>query len=755
MRVVPALAVAAAAALLLPGVRAQPAPPAVPAPPPRVSGSAAERVPEPMPEPAPQRVEVTGGRPSDVDERRESTASKIVIGRDEIERFGDRSVGDVLKRLPGVTIQGAPGRGGTPRMRGLGGGYTQILLDGQRLPRGFSLDELSPEQIERIEVIRAPTAETGARAIGGTINIVLREGRRRRTNDLRLAAGVENGRLQPSANWSYDDSAGDLTYNVFASAFRNDRRSESATTTVDAPLAGGDPLRVQQESATGDSTNQGLRGGARLQWKLGDGESLSLQPFAIRSSSSFARRTELEQTVGVDEPPYASSATEGDGRFGLARLNGQWRKLLAGGTRLEATANASGWTSDNASRRQEFDAGGALLRTVDDRSSVRERRASLVGKGTRPLGEVHSVVAGLELEGLRRDEDRTTLQDGVELLPEFGDTLQARSTRAALFVQDEWSAGPRWAFSAGLRWEGIETVGENDADGEARNLSSVWSPLVHVVFKPDPARRDQWRLALTRSYRSPTLQNLIARPALSPRFPVPGPNEPTSPDRAGNPDLQPELATGVDLAFERYLEGGGVLSANVFVRRIRDLIRSETTLEAVGWSDVPRWVSRPRNVGDATTGGLELEAKFRLSDVWKEAPPVDVRANASVFRSSVDGVPGPDNRLDEQPDATVNLGADWRLRGLPLTIGGNLNWTPGYRTTLSATERLEVSTRRVFDAYALWRVSPSLQWRLSASNLAPRDSEAVRSVDTDLLRETATTLAPSYVNWSLRLELKL
>ena len=62
-------------------------------------------------------------------------------------------------------------------MRGLGSGYTQILLDGQRVPPGFSLDSTrSPEQIERIEILRAPTAETGARAIAGTINIITREG---------------------------------------------------------------------------------------------------------------------------------------------------------------------------------------------------------------------------------------------------------------------------------------------------------------------------------------------------------------------------------------------------------------------------------------------------------------------------------------------------------------------------------------------------------------------------------------------------
>jgi outer membrane receptor for ferrienterochelin and colicins len=138
---------------------------------------------------APQQVEITGARQSDTEQRRQSTAAKIVIGREEIERFGDSTVGEVLKRLPGVTMPGPPGRGGGPRMRGLGAGYTQLLIDGQRVPPGFSIETLTPEQIERIEILRAPTAETGARAIGGTINIITREGFRRRLNDLRTGFG--------------------------------------------------------------------------------------------------------------------------------------------------------------------------------------------------------------------------------------------------------------------------------------------------------------------------------------------------------------------------------------------------------------------------------------------------------------------------------------------------------------------------------------------------------------------------------------
>ena len=165
-----------------------------------------------------KRVEITTTRPTDVQERRASTAAKIVIGREEIDRFGDATVGDLLKRLPGVTMQGRPGRGGNIRMRGLGNGYTQILLDGQRVPPGFSLDSLTPEQIERIEILRAPTAETGARAIAGTINIVTREGFTRHINELRLTAGLENGRLQPLVAWTRNESVGPFIVNYSLSA---------------------------------------------------------------------------------------------------------------------------------------------------------------------------------------------------------------------------------------------------------------------------------------------------------------------------------------------------------------------------------------------------------------------------------------------------------------------------------------------------------------------------------------------------------
>ncbi len=737
--------------VLAPGVAAQTD---VPAPDPAAS----------TPVPAPTQlkpVEVRGARPTDLQQRRESTAAKIVIGRDEIERYGDDNVGDVLKRLPGVTVQGRAGRGGNIRMRGLGSGYTQILLDGERLPRGFSLDTLAPDQIERIEILRAPTAETGARAIAGTINIVTREGYVKRINDLRLSAAFENGRLQPQASWTRNDVlGGDVTYNFTLSAFGRDRESGSSTTTTRRSLADDSLVFEQSDTGAVRDTRQGLHASGRLQWR-GDagGPSLTLMPLLIHSTGSSRGSGTLTQIAGTAPPPYDASATDGDSSFSLARLNGQWRQTLDGGGRIESSFGLSQHRSAGASQRRET-TGGALTRTLDDDRRTRDRKLLASAKLTRLLSGEHSLVAGVEAETNRRTEQRQLRQDGAPLLSDFGDDLHASATRFAAFAQNEWNLSPQWAAHAGLRWEGITTRGGGATDApEASNRSSVWTPLLHAVWKPDPESRDQVRFSLTLSYRSPSLPDLIARPQLDSRYPAAAPNPPTDPDRAGNPALRPELATGVDIAVERYLAGGGLLSANLFHRSISDYIRSRTALEVVSWSPVPRFVSRPQNVGDAVTQGLELEAKLRLDSVLVSAPKVDLRANASLFRSRVDAVPGPDNRIDQQPGWTANLGADYRVPGWPLTLGGNLNWTPAYATRLSETQTALQGRKAVADAYALWVVGPALQLRLSASNLAPRDHVTATSVDDPgalvPTRETALTRSPTVLNVQLRLEIKL
>ena len=753
----------------------EPAP--VPAP---ARATAPSTAPAAAPAAGAQRVEITGGRQSDTEQRRQATASKIVIGREDIDKFGDATLGEVLRRLPGVTTPGAPGRGGPPRMRGLGNGFTQILIDGQRMAPGFGLEQLTPEQVERIEILRAPTAETGARAIAGTINIITREGFRRRLNDLRVGLGYENGQLSPGLNWTHNDSAGDLTYNLSGSAFRGQRKNSSRTiTTVQSLDAAGNPgAVVEDRTLQTDSLDKrfGTNLTARLQWRLNEsGDSIALMPSVFHTESHGDSSFSLaKRQTGPNTPAYDIGNGVSDGRFTVGRLGLMWRQRV-GPVRMEANGSAGLSRGQNDSLRYEFLRGAAVpLTETRDNSRSRERTANLtlkntllVGGDANKPGSEQTLVWGLEVESVNRSETRSTLQNGRDPLAGFNDDLQASSLRLAAYGQDEWTINPNWSAYAGLRWEGITTKGDAGssvaATARPTNRSSVWTPLAHAVWKPDPKSRDQVRFSLTRSYRSPQVNTLIARPNVNRDYPIGGPNVLTSPDTAGNPNLKPELATGIDIAFERYLASGGILSANVFRRNIANLIRGVTALEDASWSPgIQRFVRRQQNIGDAVTQGVELEAKFRLDQLATGAPAVEMRGNVSFFDSKVKTVPGPDNRLDQQAKATANFGADYRIRGTPFTLGGNVNWVPGYTTRVEQGQTTTVDTKRVWDAYALWTFSPTVALRLLGSNLDPQAYDTVNVTDVMTVqprvvneRTTVRSGGASDINWQMRLELKL
>jgi outer membrane receptor for ferrienterochelin and colicins len=693
-----------------------------------------------------QQVEIRSDRTRETDERRQSTAAKIVIGRDDIERMGDSTTSEVLKRLPGVTIGGAPGRGGGPRMRGMGAGFTQIMMNGERLPPGFSVDSITPEQIERIELLRAPTAETGARAIAGTINIILREGLRKRLNDLKVGVEVREGRTSPSVFWTRNDSLSEeFIYTAALGVFgrRSPTRLHTQVQAVD--LATGAAVSDYTDDSFSLSNSTGVNGNARLQFRFGEGHSLVLMPMLIASDTRSSATSERDTAVGV--PEYATSQSSTEGRFTLQRLNTQYNRMLGNGTRLDLRANTGvhRWRGDSLTTQR--DAAGATVRTIDNRTDWRDRNTNLGAKASTTIGRDHNLVGGVEIEDGKRSETRVTLDNGAPpvALDDFGENVEASTRRTAVYLQDEWNQTPQWAFHAGLRWEGIETHGQGANGVGIRNRSNVATPLLHAVYKLDAQRRDQVRMSLTQSYRTPTLAQLIARPLVASN------NSLTSPDRYGNPDLKPELANGVDVAFERYLDEGGVLSANLFHRRIRDVIRTVTTVDAT----TGRAQSRPVNLDGAITTGLELEAKFRLDQAIDDAPRVDLRLNGSVFHSKVDGVPGPDNRIDGQPNGTVNFGADYRLRGTPLSFGGNLNWTPAVRTRLTEVQVAGESSKLIGDAYALWTFDPSTQLRLSANNLAPRDYRTTSEVEGGGLAQTRSQLDRGATTWQVRLEVKL
>ncbi|WP_084451685.1 TonB-dependent receptor plug domain-containing protein [Roseateles chitosanitabidus] len=756
-----------------PPQKAPTSPPAPASPPSRARSDAAPVKPDARLD----RVEIQGTSRDD-DQRRASTASKIIIGREEIERYGDSTIGEVLKRLPGVTTGGRPGRGGEIRMRGMGSGYTQILVNGERMPPGFSLDELPPEQIERIEVMRAPTAEFGARAIAGTINVVLREALQRRLNEVRVAAAFERDHVTPHLSWTRNDKLDDNggAYNFTVNAMQHKRvddiHSTSLTQLVD-PQGNVTRQTLLTNLGHADDQRKSLNMTGRLQLRLDGGDTLAIQPFVMVNRGTSASQFNQDQTpalptTDLDHIRYTDASTDGSSRAAMARLNLQWNKRIDEHSRLESRVGVGRMTMNSASHREE-DNGLAFYRTQDDDTRSRDTSWSFSTKLTHQLDNEHNLVAGLEGEGTRRNQTRTCLQSYVEgsagapcvYLADFGDNVNASTRRFAAYAQDEWSLGKQWGFYAGLRWEGIKTESTSNL-GPISNTSSVLTPLLHAVYKLDEKSKEQIRASLTRSYRAPNLNDIVGRLSISNRYACGDPTQPPcttntidSPDRMGNPGLKPEMATGVEIGYEKYLSKGGLLSANFFYRRITDLIRSQAMLEPVPYSPVPRYVVRPRNIGDATTYGVELEAKFRLDEYLTDALPVNLRSNLSLFHSAVDGIQGPNNRLDQQPRYTANLGADYRLRTLPLTLGASLNYTPSNLLQQSNQVLADIDKKRVIDAFAMWTFSPAVALRVSASNLEPLSYGNGSLSITPGRIVTSESTGRSFTVWQVRLEMKV
>ncbi len=118
-------------------------------------------------------------------------------------------------------------------------------------------------------------------------------------------------------------------------------------------------------------------------------------------------------------------------------------------------------------------------------------------------------------------------------------------------------------------------------------------------------------------------------------------------------------------------------------------------------------------------------------------------------------MPGPNNRLDQQPDMTANLGADYRFRGMPLTLGGNLNWNPDYDTRRTEQQFVYQGVKKVIDVYGLWRISPASAVRLTVSNLQPRDYITGSTFDNGSFRESARNIDRNWRNVQLRLEMRI
>ncbi len=652
-----------------------------------------------------QRVEIVG-RQGSTELRRAASVAKQIYGREELDRFGDTNVLDVMRRLPGVSVSS-----GGPRMRGLGAGYTQILINGDPAPQGFNLDQLSPSQIERIEVLRAPTADQSAQAVAGSINIILKEAPRSSQQSLRL--GLSNGHDRPMANMNYSisESKGPFNMSLPVSLFEWDRQTR---TTVDRQMEGTDGKpAVSEQIGTGTSWGWGYNIAPRFNFKFSDEQTLSIATFFQKGYWNF-RNDFLNRAISGN-PVFDDNAIQ-DGYWENRRGNLTWVNRFSPDQRVEIKAGFQQGRSAFDSRNLR--SGALQLNTV---GSNQDDAVTQSGKYSHLLGSSHSLTAGWDLENRDRLERRTTKDAaGNALLPSFeGQPFEAQVSRQAFYIQDEWEISPQWQLYLGLRNERIISESATTAS-PVRNESSVLSPLAHVTYKFNPKSRDMIRASLTRSYKAPGLNTLLARPQINGAFTNTNlTNTPLAPDRMGNPALTPELATGLDIAYENYLTNDGIFSVGIFHRNLTNVVRNVTELRSVSWANAPRWISQPQNFSDAVTSGLEFELRGRASDLMPTflgtAKALNIRTSLSIYSSSIAALNGPNNRLDGQQPWSTNFGFDQRIAGMPLSVGGNLSYTPGYDTRQTVDQLVKRSSARSIDLFALMFLSPTMSFRAAAS----------------------------------------
>ena len=362
-------------------------------------------------------VEVSGSR---AEQRRQASVATTVVAHDELVRFGDATIADALKRTAGVSVDGEI------RMRGLGNGYTQVLLDGAPVPNGFSIETIAPELVERVEILRAASAELGSQAIAGTINIILRK--KAPPREWKAALDSNGGKSVSGAFWTI-----------------NDARNNTVATTQETG-----PGVLRQVVRIDENRNRNINVSPRTSWDIGDGK-LALQGFARYAEVGVPVH---EVTIGTPtEFP----------------VNASYHHIHAETLRSDAT-----WTSGALEAHLGLTAlhkdSGFLFDGVTDRHRVAATTLE-TGLSTRGKYTTDAWTLGWDASrGHRRD----TRDERIDSGGGSNEIDSAGVNRAALFGQYEWTLPHGWTLSTGARWEAgaidplLHAVGKIDEKRQLR-----------------------------------------------------------------------------------------------------------------------------------------------------------------------------------------------------------------------------------------------------------------------------------------------
>jgi outer membrane receptor for ferrienterochelin and colicins len=667
----------------------------------------------------------------DLEARFAATGSRVTVGRRDIEAMGANTVGDVLRQTPGMQVTTTANGGLEIRMRGMGPQNTRIQIDGVAVSTSsrsaqLPMDELPADMIERIEVIRAPTAETQG-AAGGTINIVLRSTSVRRETFIWLTDQTVWGLHAPSLYASQTGPLGApstskdpevlaraITWSYFVSlaAGKQNWGADTQRTSFTDPAPGAvydgtDHSRLQNRSWTLTP---------RFTGRLGSGDRLLVRGlFSGFDQTGSVQSKGLGQTSGVAYGSTANSPWSVDRSF--AQLGADWSHSFKS-AKWDTTVQVERARNDyDTSRHGEIDRSGVI--TPSDSSFVDHRleHARYLSSKITASQDSNLWTFGGEYDFRKLGiASSSTTSAGVSPLDQ-----ESTIRRAALWGQvDIPFEAIKTSSTWGLRAQDFQLDAvHNGANTQFGKL--FWQPSVNVRTAVSDTTQLRWNLA--RIGRNPRLYELVN--AVSPNLSTNGPN---NPDFQGNPALKPQTTITMDAGVERRLAPTGQIGLNVFARAQKDVIGRRVYLSGT------RWVEQPDNIGAATVWGIEADMKTGMTWLGLGAD-WNLSANASLLQSRMHDGAAAGERIPGQARYLANVNVS-----KPLKVSGG--WYGGSSLSLVGRSEMGGSSTAVSQvvghqrAHAQWdlffgSVFPNLGfWRINIYNITDFKQDRTRTVNT-------------------------
>ena len=698
--------------------------------------------------------------------RTDTVAPELSFGQEFFQKFEPTSVGDSLKRVPGVAFGSDIGEYDAPALRGLGAGFTQILVNGRPIPGGGNdrsvfVDRIPAEIIDRIEIIRSPTADLDSQGIGGSINIILKDG-----------ASLPPGIITRAALLYYPDTETFKGSGAFSISGRNKAETVAYSLTVDAQQRY-NPKQTREEVFTDDvdgfdDTDTGLelfrpfdRDGSiaaerveeldtrrsfdlslngDITFLLGEQSKLRFDGFLIRT-----RRTDTEQTIALERPEDDEGDPVFDEGFDIDALElakEPFKQMNFGLSGLYETKFGNGMSAEVQMRYSQFDEGSAqstyeLDDDVDldglededlklsDSAELFEREAldifdrefsgdASIKKdwGSWSLkvgtaGKLKNRRFGQSIgEDLNDDEDASTVES----------RFKYRENRLDAFALAEFKLGGGSKLQTGVRAEYTKSKQRirpdltEDDEFSASSSETHLNPSVHLQIPLGSG--PQFRASIARTVRRPNIDQVV--PFQS--FDDPEDNDIT----IGNPDLKFETAWGLDVGLEQRLRGG-VIGLNFFYRRVSDLISLVNTGVPVFPDEDPdSEEGRARIYSYANTGkgkvyGFEFDLSAPLTFIGLKDTGVFANYTRLWSRRTE---PNTEMRVpfDGQPKYVYNFGVTQEFPSLGASAGFSYRKQGKARSTFFGEEEFQVYGANL-EAYVEKRFAKNFVVRLSGNNL--------------------------------------